>query len=573
MSDYRKYSKVVSTSEMMASLEKIAQWQRVAGTEDELQSCLWIQGRLNELGAKTELHRHDAFISVPGNASLLVDGESFACQTHSMAPSTGEAGVSGQLVFGGKAADLTSERCRNRMVIIDGRAEREPIIKAHGLGAVGVICISGDHIYESCVSPVWGSPSHLNQHLLPAIPVISVTATTGSRLKELAGQDGIVATMRTEVDTGWRKIPLLVAEFKAKPATSEFVMFSGHVDSWYFGAMDNGSANATMIEVGRIANSHLSDLRRNLRLVFFSGHSQGRYAGSAWYADNFWEDIHDNCAFSVNIDSVGGNGAIDLTRSTLMPEVKWLAAQIIKEHTGVNFTGLRYSRFADQSFWGTGVSCAFASFSKQPEKGGGNIGKLAIPKGGSLDLGWWWHTPEDTIDKIDPQNLQRDAQIFTAFVMFLLTCRAYPQDFRASAEEIAGILQDWQKQAGDEFSLQESIARAEKLVSALNLFYAHKPDEQAPDSEVAAFNRVAWRIGRILVPLNFTCGNRFENDPAVAQPPMPSLASIGKLANADEDTRKAVRVDLVRRRNYVQHSLKMTLDILNANQIGKDNAL
>lgn len=547
---WQRYASEVSSERLMASVAKIAQWERVAGTPDELRSFLWLRDQLRSLGADTVLHNHDAFISVPTSASLHVSDQSLPCQTHSMVPSTGAEGVSAQLAYGGKPSELTIDNCKGRIVIIEGRAEREPVIKAQNLGAAGVIFVSGDHIYESCLSPVWGSPSHLNRHLLPAIPVVSITVATGGRLREIATDAVPQATLRTEVDSGWRKTPLLVAEFKAQPQTDEFVMFSGHVDSWYFGAMDNGSANATMIEVGRIAGLHRRDLRRNLRLVFFSGHSQGRYAGSSWYSDSFWEDIHANCMISVNIDSVGGMGADDLTRATIMPEAKWLAAEVIREQTGVDFVGRRYSRFADQSFWGAGVSCAFASFSKQP------------PAGGSPDLGWWWHTPEDTVDKIDPQNLLRDARIFAAFVMFALTRRVNPLDFRESAAEILGILHDWQKQAGSDFSLVEPIARTEMLIEALERLYARKPDELAADAAVDSFNRTVRELGRLLVPLNYTCGNAFENDPAVAQPPMPSLSSIGRLAKGDGDARKEVQVDLIRRRNYVQNSLSKALGVL-----------
>ena len=48
-------------------------------------------------------------------------------------------------------------------------------------------------------------------------------------------------------------------------------MLSGHVDSWHYGAMDNASADATMLEVGRIFSEHAGELRRGLRLAFWSG--------------------------------------------------------------------------------------------------------------------------------------------------------------------------------------------------------------------------------------------------------------------------------------------------------------
>ena len=55
-------------------------------------------------------------------------------------------------------------------------------------------------------------------------------------------------TLFAEVDTGWRKTPILVAELPADPAATDepFILFSGHHDTWYHGVMDNGTANITM---------------------------------------------------------------------------------------------------------------------------------------------------------------------------------------------------------------------------------------------------------------------------------------------------------------------------------------
>ena len=50
-------------------------------------------------------------------------------------------------------------------------------------------------------------------------------------------------------------------------------------------------------------------------MAFWSGHSHGRYASSAWYADTFWHDLHERCVCHVNIDSVGAKGAVDPERS------------------------------------------------------------------------------------------------------------------------------------------------------------------------------------------------------------------------------------------------------------------
>ncbi len=50
-------------------------------------------------------------------------------------------------------------------------------------------------------------------------------------------------------------------------------------------------------------------LARGVRVAWWTGHSQGRYAGSQWYADNFWEDLHEHALININIDSPGAKGA------------------------------------------------------------------------------------------------------------------------------------------------------------------------------------------------------------------------------------------------------------------------
>src|SRR5699024_7497747 len=108
----------------------------------------------------------------------------------------------------------------------------------------------------------------------PLIPVISVAEDEGNRLKTLleADAEGLDAWLKTVVDTGWRPIPTLVAEIKGEVEPEKFILFSGHIDSWHYGAMDNAGANATMLEVARLIKEQQLPLRRSLRIVFWSGH-------------------------------------------------------------------------------------------------------------------------------------------------------------------------------------------------------------------------------------------------------------------------------------------------------------
>ena len=251
--------------------------------------------------------------------------------------------------------------------------------------------------------------------------------------------------MRTEVDTGWRKTPLLVAELD-RPGASEdapFVLLSGHHDTWHYGVMDNGAANATMLEAARLLARERPAWRRGLRVCFWSGHSHGRYSGSAWYADEHWLELERRCAAHVNVDSTGGIGASVVTNSGVVEELAPLAADVVRAVTGQSHAGRRQARAADQSFWGIGIPSMFGSISHQPA---GPVKMLTA-------LGWWWHTPHDLIDKIDEENLVRDTRIVLGVLWRLLTDRILPFDFAAYARALLRQLDELAKQLGPRLDL------------------------------------------------------------------------------------------------------------------------
>src|SRR3972149_2195854 len=88
----------VNAKRLMADVEATARWVRLSGTPGELQSFRYVQRQLRAAGCKTHLILHDAYISLPGPASLRVTpagGETslLACITHSFAASTSPDGL------------------------------------------------------------------------------------------------------------------------------------------------------------------------------------------------------------------------------------------------------------------------------------------------------------------------------------------------------------------------------------------------------------------------------------------------------------------------------------------------
>lgn len=546
----------VDRDRLMAHVAEFAKRVKLSGTPEELESFGYLENTMRGYGFRTRLLSHDAYISLPGAASLAVDGRAIRCITHSMSDPTGPGGRTAAVVHVGEGseAEIAGKDVAGKIVLVDGIAVEDVARYASEAGAIGEIHISPtEQTYEMCISPVWGSPSHLTRAKLPRTAVVTVSRDDGAALRQrcLAGET-VVATITSAVDTGWRKTPLLVCDMDGPAgADAPFVLFSGHHDTWHYGVMDNGSANATMLEAARVLAERRADWRRGLRVCFWSGHSHGRYSGSAWYADENWIELERSCAAHVNVDSTGAIGATVLTDAGVIDELTGLAREAIAAETGQVHKGGRQGRAADQSFWGVGVPSMFGSLSHQPP---GPVKMLVA-------LGWWWHTPEDLADKIDPDHLVRDTRIALRCLWALQADPVLPLDYTQTADALARELDAIAAGAEgfDIEALRQATAALKAAASAVNAAALEAGDAQARRLDAALM-----RASRALVPLNYTSGERFRHDPAMPQPPWPSLQPLRDLADADpgSDERRFREVEARAARNRALHAIGLATETL-----------
>ena len=540
----------VDSAGMMRQLEKLARWVKLSGTAEEAESLGFIRGLLDGYGYRTTLLEHDAYISLPLAARVEVDGRTLKAITHSMSRASPPGGTTGRLVHVGEGteADFTGRDLRGCILLVEGIASPAVAVRASRAGAAGQLHISPhEHLHEMCISPVWGSPAPDTIDALPATVAVTVSHADGTALRErLAKGEAPQVVLHAEVDTGWRRTPMLVAEMDAPSAGAEapFVLFSGHHDTWYHGVMDNGSANVTMLEVARLCATRRHDWRRGLRLCFWSGHSQGRYSGSAWYADTRWEELERRCAVHVNVDSTGGAGASILGEAGSSSELAALAADAIAVQAGQRHQGKRLGRAGDESFWGIGVPSLFMSLSHQPP---GPV-KMRNP------LGWWWHTPDDLIDKIDPENLARDTRVYVHAIGRLLTDAVLPLDYAAHTEALLQELRRLEAVKAHGILLDPLLSSAEALREEAAALVA-RAGHVGPDA--AGYDAALIRVSRALVPLDYTTGDRFAHDPALPQPAWPALEPLRRLAEVAPGTDEArlLAVAVRRARNRVAHAL------------------
>ncbi|WP_339251778.1 M28 family peptidase [Sporosarcina sp. FSL W8-0480] len=539
----------------------ISQYERNSGSIDELKAFKYIESTLRSFGIKTSLKFHDAFISLPLKSELLIDGVSFPCITTSMSGATGEDGVSLNLLYieDNMLLDDPLFDCTGKALIIHGFAERGIVQKAMIKGAKGCIFINGEYVHNMIVSPVWGNPTRKTIHEIPRLYILNVAQNAGMKIIE-AAKEQKQAHITTRLDEGWRKIPSLIADIEGEEDSDQYILFSGHVDSWHYGAMDNGTANAVMIEVARIISQY--PLRRSLKVAFWSGHSHGRYAGSAHYYDQNFHEIYDNCLLHVNVDSVGAKGATIVTEGNIMALTKKIAAEVIKEETGQTFKGKPFGRSGDQSFWGAGVPSAFMGFSGQPMKNPPEkldtyyMIKQFNNGPDSSGFGWWWHTTEDTFDKIDESILERDAKVYLSFVYRCCHDKLIPLDIHSGVEELKGFIENYMKLA------QDSV-NTEKLKHYFNEFYQLTDKvitkiKQSKEDDIQKNNELIKSISRVVVRLMQVNISEFEPDPALPLPPVPLLASIHELKdyNRNDKAYFMLVTEIQRRVNQVSFILK-----------------
>jgi hypothetical protein len=550
----------VSRDELMRNTAAIAQWIRLSAQPAEHEAAEYIQKTLESYGIETVVHEPDILVSFPKSAIVkVVEPEelTFEAFTHSFATSTPEGGLTAEVVYVGTGhpGDYEGKDVRGKIVLIDGLAAPGMAWNAEQAGAAAQLFISGERLHYMIVTTIWGTPTPETAHRIPKLPSASIRRDDGNRLKALLERGPVRVRLETETWTGWSKARMVEGRIDAE-GSEEWVLLSGHLDSWEYGAMDNGTANATMMEAARVLAERRNELRRGVRVVFWSGHSHGRYAGSTWYVDEFWQEMYDHCVAHVNVDSTGAMGATSYTEAHGMSDVAGFVSNVVRDVTGQTPHVGRMGRNSDQSFWGLGIPAMFGMVSRVPEdqttEASSGLASLGI-----VGMPWWWHTIEDTIDKIDPEVLALDTQIITAATLRLCTAPVLPFDYTRMAAEMAGIVAEIQAKTNSQFDLGPVARELERVrVAAERLNAAAR--QASDEASQARINRALVRLGRHLIPLNYTQAGPYDQDLALGVASFPALRPVGQLAAMDpnSDEYRFLKTRLMRERNRVVHILR-----------------
>jgi len=548
----------VSASTLMEHVRTIGGWERESGSPGEAQAFDYIERTLESYGVEVERREIEAYISLPLDGRVrLDDGTVIEGLTHSFSPSVDALEAEVVDVGDGTPAELA--RAAGKIALVRGLATPGKAWAAQQAGTRAQIFVAMDHLHNMIVTTIWGAPTPETAWRIPATPCLSILGADGEKLRALLARGPLRVRLTTRVSTGWRPIPHLVGSLPGR-VEDRFVLFSGHVDSWHHGAMDNGTANATMLEIARLLSARRDGLRRGIRFAFWSGHSHGRYAGSAWYADHAWRELHARCVLHLNVDSTGARGATDYSVLHATEDAQSLAETVVADVTGQRGRARRFSRAGDQSFWGAGVPSAFMSLSGLPKQDT-ELSRAMERLVGSAGFPWWWHTRDDTVDKIDAEVLALDTKVYLATALRWLNAPVLPLDHRRAARSLLAELEALQAAAGARFDLGPALEAARTLAERLERV-AERLEPVEP-ARAEAVNAGLVRLSRILVPLAYTSGDRFAHDLALPIAPLAGAQRARDLAALDPggDAFKFARVALVRELNRIVHALDSAITV------------
>lgn len=523
-----------------------------------------ISRRLHALDVPVELLEANLHLSIPFTASVTANGQTFDAKPPAYArdcrdgltaplvhvPAKFSSSINTLFVKNQDAEASSEENIRGKIVISEGFSFPGKILEFEQKGAVGVIAINpgADSHWGICTS-IWGTPDLDDLPRKPTIPVAAVNNPDGLKLLEIAKAGGEV-TIRTEMEEGWYKSLVPVVEIPGTAQPDKFVLLHGHYDSWDVGVGDNATGDATLLEVARVLWHNRDQLKRTVRVVWWPGHSTGRYAGSTWYADTFALDLDANCVAQVNCDSPGCRWATEFRDVSWMKEAEGYCQRTIREVTGLDSHGERPHRAGDYAFNNIGLSSFFMLSSTMPEALRKEKNYYAVGGcGGNIA----WHTEHDLMGIADRDILLRDMKVYLAAVMGVANADLLPFDWRAQVAEFSEIIAGYQEAAGDLADLSSAAEAAQRLAADLDRFYAAA--ESGALSEGAA-NEVIQRLARILVPVNHTTQPRFRHDPALPVQPLPALSVAQELKSHGADTLGFAQTQMVRGVNRVAAALQ-----------------
>ncbi len=302
--------------------------------------------------------------------------------------------LAGKIVYVGHAMRATQDGSHYGYF---GRLRREGASIAASKGAAGLLIRSIGT--DSHRMPHTGSMKYAPD--IPRIPAAAVSNPDADQLERMAAR-GVplsIAMTLTPRFTGEVPSANIIVDIPGTEWPDQYVVIGGHLDSWDLGtgAVDDGAGIGITLEAARMILTSGLKPRRTIRLIFWGAEEVGLLGGYA-YAERHAQTLRNHVAGS---ESDFGAGKIWKVTSRVSPEAEPLVDVIASV---VEPLGIARGE--------TDASGAGPDLYPMVKLG---MPSIRFVQDGSdyFDL---HHTPDDTLDKINPRDLDQSVAAYVAFV-------------------------------------------------------------------------------------------------------------------------------------------------------------
>ncbi|MHA1269433.1 MAG: M28 family peptidase [Candidatus Helarchaeota archaeon] len=270
-------------------------------------------------------------------------------------------------------------------------------------GAVGLIVIHDSPPNTLFVEYATRHETLKNSNLESGnMPALVINYESGLYLKSLMKYEtNIIANLLLESEIKPVLTENIIGVLPGKK-TDEIILIGTHTDSWFDGAIDNAGANAGLIELANYYSQiPIHDRNKTMIFVGFAGHEVGSI-GAIEFAKKH-SDIFNKITTFCMLDGFGSKGYILESPSRCVIETGLDEAKgLFTTENSVLFEFIKDAVFKYKLFPSMHVSAISGPFSDL-----GPFVANKIPSMMIIGKGIFYHTIEDTADKVLPDQLER----------------------------------------------------------------------------------------------------------------------------------------------------------------------
>jgi len=227
------------------------------------------------------------------------------------------------------------------------------------------------------------------------IPAAALSVADAENVERMIkrGKPVTLHLLLTPQRVGMRESGNVVAEVPGTDPAAGVILVGGHLDSWDLGtgAIDDGAGVAITTSAAKLlmdSGKH----RRTIRVVWFGDEETGGFGGIAYAKAHVGE------RYAVAAESDFGADRVWRFQTNL-PDT----AKAITDRLAAALDPLGVVRGATAAGDGTDVEPTMAT----------GVASVNLNQNG-LRYFDWHHTPEDTLDRIDPEQLRQNVAVWTA---------------------------------------------------------------------------------------------------------------------------------------------------------------